>query len=894
MPPKKRVTSLNYLLIVESGSKCSKIESYLGDRYKCIACNGHIRSIEGLQSIDVKNDYAVTYIVDKEKKAHVDKMRATIAEYPKENVIIASDHDREGEAIAWHLCEVFDLPVATTRRIVFHEITKPAIIAAVANPATIDMNLVKAQQARQVLDMLVGFRISPVLWKHLGSSNSLSAGRCQTPALRLVYENELEARNVNKLLGSDGSKGPFESGAVKHRVQASFFDSNLIFELDKTFSSYTDVEAFLEASKTHKHMLEIGKSRVSVRSPPKPFNTATMLQSASNLFGMGAKDAMSCCQTLYQLGHITYMRTESRKYSPVFTEIATKYIAETWTKEHVNADLQTTNEPSGPLLQKGQTDSDPSSEPSRLVPKGPIESDPEGPSSVRPSDAHESGSLEPSRLVPKGPIESDPEGPLAHEAIRVTNIHMRDFAIISSASDKSSGYLERVYKMIWQNTVQSCMSNATFNCLPLSVSSPNSDSFYKHTIETVKFAGFLDAKDAKHPTVGTTYKDAKHPTVGKIKDTDLTKVAASIVLQHNVTKGAPIPYNYIETIIGFTAHHSRFTEASLIDKLDELGIGRPSTFSMLTDVIQTRKYVEKTDVPGVKFECREYRMVAAEITHKSVEKMMGAEHKKLVIDPIGITVIEFLLQHFAEFFSYNYTNTMEKRLDAVAAGAESWHRVCADCDREIGKLIRGIDSLEKRTYKIGDDYILFFHKNGMLLRSVQGPDDGKCTFKSIKRGVKVDMAKLERGEYTFADLAEIDEIVLGLHPLDGPKDDVLVTLKPGKYGYYLEFGEGDDSKKISVDKELKALGKTPETVTLADLEHLLKGESTDSSSVRILTPEISVRTSKFGPYVFYKTESAKGTKGTKPKFYDLKKFEGDCWTVDRDVLLKWLNIKKSK
>lgn len=874
MPPKKRVTSLNYLLIVESGSKCSKIESYLGDRYKCIACNGHIRTIEGLQSIDVKNDYAVTYVVDKEKKAHVDKMHAIIAEYPKENVIIASDHDREGEAIAWHICEVFNLPVATTRRIVFHEITKPAIIAAVANPATIDMNLVRAQQARQVLDMLVGFRISPVLWKHLGSSNSLSAGRCQTPALRLVYENELEARKT------------LATGAVKNRVQASFGGclDTLIFELDKTFSSYTDVEAFLEASKTHKHILTIGAARVATRSSPKPFNTATMLQSASNLFGMGAKDAMSCCQTLYQLGHITYMRTESRKYSPVFTEIAAKYIAETWSKEHVNADLQTitTDKPSSvrPSAIAGAHESDPEGskepdlEPSRLVPKGPIESDPEGPS----------------RLVPKGSIESGSSEPLAHEAIRVTNIHMRDFAVIGS----NLAQAERVYKMIWQNTVQSCMSNATFNCLPLSVSSANLDAFYKHTIETIKFAGFLDAKDAKEKVKG---KDAKHPTVGttyKGKEKDLTGSAASIVLQHNVTKGAPIPYNYIETIIGFTAHHSRFTEASLIDKLDELGIGRPSTFSMLTDVIQTRKYVEKTDVPGIKHECREYRLSAAEITHKSVEKMMGAEHKKLVIDPIGITVIEFLLQHFAEFFSYNYTNMMEKRLDLVAAGTELWHHVCADCDKEIGKLIRGVNSLEKRTYKIGDDYILFFHKNCMLLRSVQKTDD-KCTFKSIKRGVKVDMAKLERGEYTYADLAEIDEIVLGLHSANGPKDvhsanvdDVLVTLKPGKYGYYLEFGEGDDSKKISVDKELKALGKTPETVTLADLEHLLKDESSDSSNVRILTPEISVRTSKFGPYVFYKTEGAKGTKGTKPKFYDLKKFEGDCWTVDRDVLLKWL------
>ncbi len=846
MPPKKRLTSLNYLLIVESSSKCSKIESYLGDRYKCIASNGHIRSIEGLQSIDIKNDYAVTYVVDPDKKAHVDKMRAIISEYSKENVIIASDHDREGEAIAWHLCEVFNLPVATTRRIVFHEITKPAILAAVANPGKIDMNLVRAQQARQVLDMLVGFRISPVLWKHLGSSNSLSAGRCQTPALRLVYENEIEAKKVFSNSGPD---------SIKHRVQAQFdgYLDNILFELDKTFSSYTDVEAFLQASKTHKHVLTIGAAKVSTKSPPKPFNTATMLQSASNFFGMGAKDAMACCQSLYQLGHITYMRTESRKYSPVFTEIAAKYIADTWTKEHVNADLQTITESA-------------------------------------PKSTHESGSSEPLE-----PLEPSSE-PLAHEAIRVTNIHMRDFAIISSLSDKSSTLLERMYKMIWQNTVQSCMSCATFNCLPLSVSSANSDASYKHTIETVKFAGFLDAKD-------------------KVKSKDATD-SASIVLQHNASKGAPIPYKYIETIVGFNAHHSRFTEASLIDKLDELGIGRPSTFSMLVDVIQTRKYVSRTDVSGVKIDCREYRLEASSpnIVCKSVIKMMGAEHKKLVIDPIGITVIEFLLQHFAEFFSYDYTNAMEKRLDLVAAGNELWHRVCADCDREICKLIRSLDYLEKRTYKIGDDHVLFFHKNSMLLKTTKNVD-GKYQFRSIKRGLKVDMAKLEKGEYTFADLAEIDAIVLGFHDVDSTtteqssnvdstnlhsatnlhSSNVPVLLKPGKYGYYLEV----DSKRISVDKELKVLGKTPETVTLADLAHLLNtDDETDAAetepNIRVLTPEISVRKSKFGPYVFYQPECVGDKPRKKPKFYDLKKFDGDCWKVDRDVLLKWLNIKKSK
>jgi len=782
MPP--RLTSLNYLLIVESSSKCSKIESYLGPRYKCIASNGHIRIIEGLQSIDAKNDYQVTYVVDPDKKTHVENMKTIVSQYSKKNVIIASDHDREGEAIAWHLCDVLDLPVETTSRIVFHEITKPAILAAVANPGKIDMNLVRAQQARQVLDMIVGFRVSPVLWKHLGNSNSLSAGRCQTPALRLVYENELQAKKT------------LETGAIKHRVQASFFEQNVVFELDKTFSSYTDVETFLEASKTYRHLLEIGKSRVATKSPPKPFNTATLLQSASNLFGMGAKDIMASCQFLYQMGHITYMRTDSRKYSPVFIEIATRYITDNWSKQHINESIQ-----------------DLSSEKS----------------------------------------QNDPT--VAHEAIRVTNINMRDFAIISTANNNMSS-AERIYKMIWQNTVQSCMSSATFNCLPLSVSAPN-NTFYKHTIETVKFSGFLDAK------------------LSKEKSNDGKNIAASITLQHSVSNGAPLSYNYIETIIGFTTHHSRYTEASLIDKLDELGIGRPSTFSMLTDVIQTRKYVEKTDVQGIKHDCLEYRMESGVITHKKVEKMIGSEHNKLVIDPIGITVIEFLLEHFSDFFSYDYTNTMEKRLDDVASGKELWHRVCDDCDRELDKLIMKINSVGKRIYKIGDDYILFFHKNGMLLKSVKQVD-GKYLFKGIRRGLKVDMKKLAQGEYTFEDLAEIDDIVLGMH------QDVPVMLRPGKYGYYLEWSVDEESpQKISVDKILKNIGKTPTTVSFADLEYLLTQETEEK--VRILNPDLSVRMSKFGPYIFHKTEKMK-----KPKFYDLKKFTGDCWNCDREELMKWI------
>ena len=197
MTDKSKMTgSKKFLLIVESSSKCGSIETYLGSNYKCISCNGHIRVINDLKNIDIKGDFETTYTVDPDKKAHIVKMESIISTFPKENILLATDHDREGEAIAWHICEVFDLPVLTTRRILFHEVTKPALLKAVETPGTIDMNMVRAQQARQVLDLLVGFTISPLLWKYVfkNAQNALSAGRCQTPALRLVYENEMEAR----------------------------------------------------------------------------------------------------------------------------------------------------------------------------------------------------------------------------------------------------------------------------------------------------------------------------------------------------------------------------------------------------------------------------------------------------------------------------------------------------------------------------------------------------------------------------------------------------------------------------------------------------------------------------------------------------------------------------
>jgi DNA topoisomerase-1 len=773
MPSKTKISSNKFLLIVESSSKCSKIESYLGDNYKCIACNGHMRMIGGLKSIDVKKDYVITFDIDPDKKAHVDKMRGIINGYPKENVILASDHDREGEAIAWHICDIFDLPVATTRRIIFHEITKPALLAAVANPRIIDMNMVKAQKTRQVLDMLVGFKISPLLWKHVCSGNQsggLSAGRCQTPALRLVYENEMEAKK------SAADRG------LKHRVQAAFFSHDYLFELNKELNSYEEIETFLENSKSHKHELSIGKMRESVKSPPKPFNTATLLQAASNAFGMGSKDVMACCQTLYQLGHITYMRTDSRKYSPVFTEIASKYIEEKWTKKHVNIELSSNTE----------------------------------------------GTSE------------------AHEAIRVTNIAMHEIVL---GQEK----LEKVYMMIWRNTIQSCMSAATFNCLPLEITAPSSLA-YKHAIETPKFGGFLDI-------IKTDNKTAK-----EIEQKNL--FFSETILRLQYVKDKTIPYNYIKTIVGFTNRHSRYTEASLIDNLDEIGIGRPSTFSMLADVIQTRNYVEKTDVKGEEVECREYGLKDGIMTKTAIKKMMGAEHKKLVINPMGITVTEFLLKHFSDFFSYDYTKNMEARLDLVADGKELGHRLCEECDRELDKLIKKLDGLEKKSYPIGEDHLLIYGKNGMILKHKSDKtEDGKPVFKSVKKGMKIDMEKLERGEYSLEDLAESEDRILGIH------EDAPVYLKRGKFGPYLEHKEA----KVSVKKGIVI-------ETIEDAIKLLDSVTETSSAIlRELTPDLSIRKGKFGPYIFYKTKAMK-----KPKFLDLRNFEQGFGTCEKTDLIKWI------
>jgi DNA topoisomerase-1 len=806
MPPKKttkpksvtpttsakyNATDTKYLIIVESPSKCKKIEDYLGDDYQCIASKGHIRHIDGLKSIDTKNNYHITFSLIEEKQSHIESMRKIITLYPSENIYLASDDDREGEAIAWHICQTFNLPVSTTKRILFHEITKPAIQAAVANPTIINLSLVYAQHARQVLDIIVGYKVSPTLWKHIhnNKSNGLSAGRCQTPALKLVYENE---------------KNGTDELTVKYKVRGFFFPAHLRFDLNTDFESSEQVEVFLNKSKSHKHNLKIQKMKAVSKSPPKPFTTSQLLQTASNLYHYSPKTTMDLCQQLYQAGLITYMRTDSAKYSPIFLKTVTDYILKEYTKpEYVGNHASIVNgEASNP-----------------------------------------------------------------HEAIRVTNLHM------SYISDENK-MLANMYRLIWKNTVESCMSPATYNVTPIHISAPD-DSNYIHNIEICTFLGW------------------KRVSVSDNTEETNTFGGHLFRCQSLEKSGEPVQYNCIESAISVQNKHSHYTEASLIQMLEDLGIGRPSTYASIVSTIQDRGYVKKQDLEGKEIECMEYTLRDNKIEKTALKKVFGNEKNKLIIQSIGIVSVEFLTTHFQTLFNYDYTKQMELDLDTISSltfeEAEiEWYKTCDKCSTEIKTMLKPLANLTKKTYAIGDNYELIFHQYGASLR--REDDNGEMVYRSIKKGLNIDLHKLERGEYSLGDLLEIEQEHLGMY------EDEPVLLKSGKYGGYIVW----NGVNISVNKLKKPLSeitikdvmpfilhhnlaKTGNT-SVEGLENVAASPHVASANVlRDLTSELSIRKGKFGAYIFYKTASM----GT-PQFFNLKKFRQGFNTCSKDTLIGWI------
>jgi DNA topoisomerase-1 len=763
-----------YLIIVESPSKCKKIEEYLGSQYTCISSKGHIRSIKnGLKSIDVKNNYTVEYEILEEKREHVEWMKKIIPMFSKKNIILATDDDREGEAIAWHICMVFDFPIETTKRIIFREITQSAIKESLDKPTIINMNIVNAQMCRQVLDLLVGFKISPILWKHLyrNKENSLSAGRCQTPALKLVYDNEIEAKQATI--------------NTTYKITGSFFPKKIIFDLSKEFENEAQVLDFLEHSKLFNHSLSIGQKKESIKIPPKPFNTSGLLQKASSVLGIGPKETMSICQQLYQDGFITYMRTESQKYSDVFLKRAQEYIVNRFGKEEYIGKFEDI-------------------------------------------------------------VNNDSKNP--HEAIRVTNIEM------PSIETENSRTLT-LYKLIWRNTVESCMSEAKYNNTSIIITAPK-DLTYKYIVEVPIFLGFTKL-----------IEESRTNTI------DDQNIGAALLLYIQSSPKENIRYNNITSTLSIHGKHSHYTEASLIKKLEDLGIGRPSTFAMIIDTIIERGYVKKTDIEGITIKANEFTLEKNIIQTEEKERTFGNEKGKLVIQPIGSVVTDFLYRYFGSLFSYDYTTKMEAILDEISIDVEStsepWYKTCETCNLEIMQLIKPIEKLGKQAFSIrGSEYKLVFEKYGPVLRIAV---NDTFEYKKIKPDIKIDLDKLQKGEYCQEELIEDKK-----EQIIGELDGVPIILKSGPYGEYIEYSDKKES--------IKSLGecKTSNEIVEA-FKNKISSQTIDNKMIRILTNELSIRNGKFGAYIHYKTE-----KMTKPKFLNIQKFKESYRNCSEEILMKWI------
>jgi DNA topoisomerase-1 len=682
-----------YLVIVESPSKCGSIEKYLGSNYQVIASCGHIVELNSLKDIDTKNEYKPTFRVKYGKAAHIEYMRSAIIQFSPENIMLATDSDREGEAIAYHVADTFNLSIDKTKRIIFNEITYMALQNSVIpeNMRIIDMSIVRAQQARQILDLTIGFRVSPALWKHVyySKTNALSAGRCQTPSLRLIYENHLESQK--------------SVPDTRYKIMGSFLSPpSLQFDLNVEMHTDTEVRGFLAASKVYLHKLSISECRSSISPSPLPMNTARLLQSASNSLHLSPKSTMQLAQILYQEGRITYMRTESRKYSSDFLRSAELYITGTF------------------------------------------------------HDVRYVGIV--SNLVNSG--SNDP-----HEAVRVT-----DLSVESISGDNSK--LCALYKLIWRHSLESCMSPAVMNIYDVFISAPDAYK-YRSDITIPEFLGWTRV----------AYKT----------DSEITSsISSATGLLHRVrcVGDNPIKFNAINAIMVYRDNHRYFNESSLIQRLEELGIGRPSTYSMFVETIQERGYVSKRDLLGDVVSCIDFRleyndMRECMITESMVDKIFGVSLSRLIIEPIGILCIEFLTSHFSEIFDYGYTKQLEEKLDTIASTLDysDWYTVCECADTDITRQLSQLSALKKVAYPLDKDHFLVFRQYGACILHTYINTVGKKSreYFPVKRGFVLDMNILRQGKYSVLDLRE-DAIVLGEY------DGKPVRVLNGKYGAYVENG----------------------------------------------------------------------------------------------------------
>ncbi len=797
------------LLIVESPAKAKTIEKYLGEDFKVKSSYGHIRDLEkGSKGIDIENKFEPSYVVSPEKVKVVKELKS--AAKGASEVWLATDEDREGEAIAWHLCNELGLDPATTKRIVFREITKPAIQKAVQNPGKVDLDLVNAQQARRILDRLVGFELSGVLWRKV--KNKLSAGRVQSVAVKLIVEREKEIRAFE-------AEAFYKVVALYNVKSSNGIQVELKAELKKNLETEQEAQEFLEKAKTGIHKIVDIKVRPSKRKPAAPFITSTLQQEASRRFGYSVSRTMSIAQRLYEQGLITYMRTDSPNMSELAIAGIEKQIIQDFGEKY--------------------------SEPRRFKSKK--------------KDAQE-----------------------AHEGIRPTYFERKNAG--------SDGDQQRLYELIWKRAVASQMAQAELEKTTVEIEiSSNPGQILTAQGEVIKFDGFLKL-----------YMEAK--------DDDAEGEAKGILPPVNV--GQELDLKILQATERFTRPPSRYTEATLVKKLEELGIGRPSTYAPTISRItqKDRGYVTKESRDGWERKYNQYALQNGEVAKQELTETTGSTSNRLYASDIGEVVTDFLSEHFTDIMNYSFTAEIENKLDDIAAGREQWKEMLDDFyDPFHGRVEKTIEEAQraKGTRILGKDPETGHSVLAQMSRF--GPvvqmgtvdevgEEGKPRFASLRVGQSI-------SNITYEEAMELFKL-----PKDmGEYDGLELSINSGRYGPYIKFGEvfisipkGEEPNEMSRErvlelveekkKELRPLGHykelpitkgkgrfgpyfkwngmfvniprkfDPETISEEDMLELIKAKE-EKEANRYITvwdkEKIAVENGRWGPFIRFKKKSFK-------------------------------------
>ena len=731
------------LVIVESPAKAKKIEEFLGKDFKVMSSYGHIRDLKKRElSIDEKT-MEPDYEIPEEKKKLVTELKATAKKAKK--IWLASDEDREGEAISWHLCEVLGLDEEKTSRIVFHEITKPAIMEAIEHPRHLDMNLVNAQQARRVLDRLVGFKLSPVLWRKV--KPALSAGRVQSVAVRLIVEREREIQKFK-------SEPYYRVVAIFALLNEDGNATEVKAELDKRFKTHEEVEAFLEKCKDAKFMVESVSKKPLKRTPAPPFTTSTLQQEAARKLGFTVSQTMMIAQKLYESGRITYMRTDSVNLSTLCTNASKDEIIKVYGNEY---------------------------------------------SHPRTYHTHSKGAQE------------------AHEAIRPT--YMSETSIDGTSQEK------RLYELIWKRTIASQMADAQIEKTTVTISIDDTDEKFVANGEVITFDGFI--------------KVYRESTDDEDNSEDSTHILPAM------QEGDELQRREITATERFSAAPLRYTEASLVKKLEDLGIGRPSTYAPTISTIQQREYVQKGDKKGEERSYTVDSLKGIKVTQKIKKEIAGNEKGKLLPTDIGIVVNDFLMENFPGIMDYNFTANVEQKFDDIAEGKTDWNKWMKNFDKEfepeVDQVMNARSEHKAGERELGNDpksgrpVFVKIGRFGPVVQIGTADDKDKPQFAQLPADKSIETITLEEA-------LELFKLPRELGDFEGSK----VSIGTGRFGPYVLHNR----KYVSIPKE-----EDPMTITLERAIKLIneKREAEQKRHLKTFAEDskLELLNGRYGPYIAY-------------------------------------------